>query len=158
MIQVTVTGGKNLQERVRQAVQDRAEEKLRDLYREFTYNIFRLSPVHSPSGVLGTEMLGGAGRGGLYSTGAYISSHDVQFGSTSVSRGGAITSHGMPVGRLTGSSALAEMLNKIEAADFEQLKKATFYNNSPHAQIVEHGTGWANKGYNVYGQAASRMR
>ena len=156
MIQVTVTGGKNLQERVKQAVQDRAEEKLRDLYREFTYNIFRLSPVHSSSGVLGSKMDGG--RMGLYSTGAYISSHDVQFGSTSVSRGGAITSHGMPVGRLTGSSALAEMLNKIEAADFEQLKKATFYNNSPHAQVVEHGTGWANKGYNVYGQAASRMR
>ena len=30
MIQVTVTGGKNLQERVKQAVQDRAEEKLKD--------------------------------------------------------------------------------------------------------------------------------
>ena len=142
-IQATITGGKNLARDIQTLIEQEAEESLRDKYQEFALDLFRLSPIY-PSA--------------KYSTGAYISSHGVQFNSTSVP-GGGIKSKGLRKGQLKGSASFSDILTDINNASLEQLSSVTFYNNSPHAQAVEGGgPNWKRAGYYVYSQAVKRAK
>jgi hypothetical protein len=146
-IQVKVSGNFstiNLQE----MIENKAEEELKERYIEVAKGLI----AYSPLGHLG----GTTGPNGKYATGAYISSHTVQFNSSS--RGSGKSSKKRSRGSLNGSSSLAGMIERIAVADFDQLKNTTFRNDSPHAQVVEYGgVNWSRSGYYVYEQAAQRI-
>ena len=100
-IQATITGGKNVARDIEALIEQEAEESLRDKYREFALDLFELSPIY-PSA--------------KYSTGAYISSHGVQFNSTSVPGGGikylpfSINQYNLPTGTTICSSRVNSLM------------------------------------------------
>ena len=87
-------------------------------------------------------------------TGAYVTSHSVK--SNTSSRGRSKTSHGKPRGQNAlnkQQEGLDNLVQDVNAIDFDGLTTITFRNDSPHAQVVEEGgPNWKKPGYKVYAQ------
>jgi len=141
-IQVKVTGSSSsLSSEIRELIEAEAEDELKVVLKGVAQALVDNSPlgINHPNPE--------------YATGAYISSHSVKFNS---SRGKGKSSRGKTKGQLSGSSS--DMKREIDNATYEQLSNVTFRNDSPHAQVVEHGgPNWSIKGYKVYEKAAGKI-
>lgn len=87
-------------------------------------------------------------------TGAYVTSHSVKTNTSS--RGRGKSSHNKPRNQppeVKRQEGLENLLSDINRIDLMNTTSITFRNDSPHAQIVEHGgPNWTKPGYKVYTQ------
>ena len=118
---------------LRKELEQHKEESITNVVLNIAETLVRLSPVD---------------------TGAYVTSHSVK--SNTSSRGRGRSSHGKPRGqnaRDKQQEGLDNMVQDVNAIDFDGLTTITFRNDSPHAQVVEEGgPNWTKPGYKVYAQ------
>jgi fibronectin type 3 domain-containing protein len=149
MIQASITAKRGLDERIKEAIDNKVENSLKDLSLGVVDSITALTPTVTGASV-------GTGNA-EFSIGAYANSHSFRVNNTS-SRGRRVqgsTSTRNAKARQKANDVydpavgLAKLREDVLNADYEDVRSITFRNDSEHAQAVE-------KRYRVYSQAGIR--